>query len=105
VRRPIRAARQGVGKMLDTLAGIVIGTFLVVVASQGKTADMIALAKRDRAFLQWAVAVGILLYLRGIPELAEPVKWLIVLAFLGLFLTKSGEIQKNAGEFWKSLGA
>jgi hypothetical protein len=105
MRRLIRAALRGVGKVLDTLAGITIGVFLVAVASRGKTTDMIALAKRDRAFLQWAVAVGILLYLKGFPALADPVKWLIVLAFLGLFLTKSDEIRKNAGEFWKSLGA
>jgi hypothetical protein len=90
--------------MLDTLAGIVIGVFLLTVASKGKTSEMVALAKRDKAFLQWALAVGILVYLRGIPALAEPVKWLIGLAFLGLFLAKYPEIEKNARIFWDSLG-
>jgi hypothetical protein len=90
--------------MLDTLAGIIIGVFLLTVASKGKTPEMVALAKRDRAFLQWALAVGILVYLRGIPALAEPVKWLIGLAFLGLFLGKYSDIEKNARIFWDSLG-
>jgi hypothetical protein len=91
--------------MLDTLAGIVIGVFLLTVASKGKTSEMVALAKRDKTFLQWALAVGILVYLRGIPALAEPVKWVIAMAFLGLFLNKYPEIVKNARTFWDSLGA
>jgi hypothetical protein len=91
--------------MLDTLAGIVIGVFLLTVASKGKTSEMIALAKRDKAFLQWALAVGILVYLRGFPALAGPVKWLIGMAFLGLFLSKYQDIEKNARTFWDSLGA
>jgi hypothetical protein len=90
--------------MLDTLAGIIIGVFLLTVASKGKTPEMVALAKRDKAFLQWALAVGILVYLRGIPALAEPVKWLIGLSFLGLFLGKYSDIEKNARIFWDSLG-
>jgi hypothetical protein len=90
--------------MLDTIAGIAMGLFLLTVASRGKTGNMVDLAKRDRAFLQWAVAVGILVYLHGVPELAGPVRWLIVLSFIGLALTKSDEIKKNAGSFWQSLG-
>ena len=90
--------------MLDTIAGSAFGLFLLSVALKGNAGDMIALAKRDRAFLQWAVAVGILVYLHGIPELQGPVRWLIVLAFMGLLLTKGEDIKKNVVSFWGSLG-
>lgn len=90
--------------MLDSIAGVAMGIFLLTVASKGKTGAMIDLVKRDRAFLQWAVALGILLYLHGIPELAGPVKWLIVLALIGLFLSKSDTIKENLTLFWQQIG-
>lgn len=90
--------------MLDTLAGVLFGLFLLSVATKGNTQQMIALAKRDKAFVQWAVAVGILIYLNGIPALSGPVKWLILLAFLGLGLTRGEAIKDNLGAFWAQIG-
>lgn len=90
--------------MLDTLAGSFFGIFLLSVAVKGNAGDMITLAKRDKAFLQWAVAVGILVYLHGIPELQGAVRWLIVLAFVGLLLTKGDTIKQNVIDFWGQIG-
>ena len=90
--------------MLDTLSGVVIGLYLLSVVIKGNTGDMVKLAKRDKAFLQWAVAVGILMYLHGVPELRGPVRTIIVLAFFGLFLSKSEAIKENVGLFWNQLG-
>lgn len=90
--------------MLDAAAGIFIGLFLLSVAVKGNTGDMIALAKKDKAFLQWAVAVGILMYLHSIPSLQGPVRWLIVMAFIGLGITKLSTIKTNMANFWNTLG-
>lgn len=90
--------------MLDTIAGITLGLFLLSVAVKGNTKKMIDLAKRDKAFMQWAIAVGILAYLHGIPELRSTVRMLIVLAFVGLGLSKQDSIKENGLKFWQSLG-
>lgn len=91
--------------MLDSISGVALGIFLLSVAVKGNTTDLINLAKRDKAFLQWAVAVGILLYLHGIPELRGAVSWLIAMAFIGLLLNTQGKLKDNVSVFWKSLGA
>lgn len=90
--------------MLDTLSGVLIGLYLLSVAVKGNTTDLIAQAKKDKAFLQWGVAVAILVYLHGIPEFKGPVRTIIIIAFFGLFLSQSENIQKNVGLFWKQLG-
>lgn len=95
--------------MLDTIASLILGGFLVTVAVKGKSADMVTLAKRDRAFLQWAIAVGVLYYLYGIPELHEAMGYIIALAFVGLFLgvysKADSTFQSQVQMFWQSLGA
>lgn len=90
--------------MLDTLSGLLVGAFLLTVAVRGKSSDMVALAKEDRAFLQWAIAVGILLWLYNVPELRGILGTLIAAAFIGLFLTKGPTIAAQASAFWKSIG-
>lgn len=91
--------------MLDTLAGLLIGAFLLTVAVRGNSGKLVDLAKRDHAFLQWAIAVGVLYYLYNVPQLHDVMGWLIVLAFLGLFLTSGPKIAEQATNFWHSLGA
>lgn len=90
---------------LDTLAGVAIGCFLLAVAVRGNSSALIETAKHDRAFLKWAIAVGILMYLYGIPEIKGPIALLIFAAFLGLGLTAGDKIATNGKKFWQSLGA
>jgi chromate transport protein ChrA len=91
--------------MLDTIAGLIIGVFLLTVAVKGNTKEMMALAKRDKAFLQWAIAVGILVYLYSIPSLKSTMGLLIAAAFIGLGLMAGDKIFAEGKKFWDSLGA
>lgn len=88
---------------LDTIAGIALGGFLVTVAVKGNTPQFIALAKRDKSFLKWAVSVAFLAYLYNIPGMAEPVTLIIFIAFLALFLENGTKITQAASNFWTSL--
>lgn len=88
---------------IDTLAGIVLGVFFLAVAVQGNSSKMIDLAKRDKSFLQWAIALGVLLYLHSIPELKGVMSMLIFISLVGLAITSLGPISQNAQAFWASL--
>lgn len=88
---------------LDTIAGIVIGGFLVAVAVNGNSQALIDQAKKDKAFLKWGVAVGIAFYLYKLPGMAEPVTMIIFAAFLALFLQNGTKIAEQANIFWASM--
>jgi hypothetical protein len=90
---------------LDTIAGIILGAYLLAVAAQGNSGKLIDLAKRDKAFLQWAIAVGILMYLYSIPELKSNVGLIIAGSFIGLGIVKGPVIMDQGSKFWNSLGA
>lgn len=90
---------------LDVLSGVAVGVFLLMVAVKGNSAQMVALAKRDKAFLKWAIAVGILFYMRQAKLLNGPVTEIIVAAFIGLFLIAGDKIIPQVQSFWKSIGA
>jgi hypothetical protein len=89
---------------LDTLSGIAIGTYCVAVAINGNSKALIDQAKKDRAFLKWAVAVGVLGYVYSMPGMAEPIALIIFIAFLGLFLQNGTKITTEATRFWATLG-
>lgn len=89
---------------IDTLSGVAFGAFLIAVASQGNASKLIDLAKRDKAFLQWAIALAILMYLYSIPELKGPMSALIATSFFGLALMAGDNIAKQGKIFWDSLG-
>lgn len=92
-------------KALDTLAGVSFGIYILVIAVRGNTKDAIELAKRDKGFLQWAIALAILMYLYDVPELQGVVSMLILCAFIGLGLIAGDNIIKSTKEFWSQLGA
>ena len=89
---------------LDTIAGLAVGAFLLAVAVQGNSKKFVETIKRDKAFLQWAVAIGILFYLYTIPELKGPIGMLIIAAFIGLGLVAGPKIFSEGGRFWQSFG-
>ena len=89
---------------LDTLSGFLIGTFLLTVAVKGNSAALIEKATRDKAFLQWAIAVAILVYLYSIPELKKSMGMVIAAAFIGLGLVAGDRIISDGAKFWQSLG-
>lgn len=89
---------------MDVMAGLVVGIFFVTVAAKGNSQQALQLAIKDKAFLKWAIAVGLLNYLRGIPNLRGPVTLLITAAFIGLFLLSGSSISAEAKKFWASLG-
>lgn len=89
---------------IDTLAGVAVGAFLLAVAVNGNSPELIELAKRDKAFLKWAIALGILMYLYSIPEIKGPVSLLIFAAFIGLGLTAGSNIAEQGKKFWSSFG-
>jgi len=89
---------------LDTLSGLAVGVFLLVVVVRGNASQLVALAERDKAFLKWAIAVGILFYLRNIKLLSGPASELIAAAFIGLFLIAGDKIIPQVKSFWASIG-
>jgi hypothetical protein len=88
---------------LDTIAGITVGGFLIAVAVNGNSQKLIDQAKADKAFIKWAVAVGIALYMYKIPGMAQPVTMVIAAAFIALFLKNGTKIANQANAFWDSL--
>ncbi len=90
---------------LDVMAGLGVGAFLLIVAVKGNSSQLVTLAEQDKGFLKWAIAVGILYYLRGIPELHESITLLIAAAFVGLFLLSGPQIAQQAESFWNSLSS
>jgi hypothetical protein len=90
---------------LDVVSGIALGVFLLTVVVKGNSPKLVELALRDKGFVKWAIAIGILFYLRDIPEMKGPVTLLIAAAFIGLFLLTGSQIAAQASTFWESLGA
>lgn len=88
---------------LDTIAGVAVGGYLIAVAVNGNGEAFISQAKKDRAFLKWAVAVAILVYAYKAPGMAEPITLIIGIAFLALFLKNGEKISTEAVKFWNSL--
>jgi hypothetical protein len=89
---------------LDTISGVAIGGFLITVAVKGNSPELIEQAKKDRGFLKWAVAVGVLAYIRTIPGMSGPVTSVIAIAFLALFIKNGTKIANQASQFWSVLG-
>jgi hypothetical protein len=89
---------------LDVVSGIALGVFLLTVVVKGNSPKLVELALRDKGFLKWAIAVGILFYLKGVKQLDGPVTLLIAAAFIGLFLIAGDNIIPQAKSFWNSIG-
>jgi len=89
---------------LDTIAAIGVGTYLISVAFQGNGEKLIDTLQEDKAFVKWALAVGIALYAYKIPEARGIVTLIITAAFIGLFLQQGTKISENASAIWNSLG-
>lgn len=89
---------------LDLIASLVIGSYLIGAVVRGNTGPLLELAKRDKAFLKWAIAVAALYYLYGIPELQGAASLLIFAAFLGMVLVNFTNIKSGMSTFWNSLG-
>ena len=88
---------------LDTIAGISFGGYLIAVAVNGNTAQLIETAKRDKGFLKWAIAVAILIYIYRLPGMAKPFTSIIFITFLGLFLQNGTKITEQGEKFWHLL--
>lgn len=88
---------------LDILSGTALGAYLVSVVVHGNSGALLTQAESDKAFLKWAIAVAILYWLYGMPELKGPVALLITTAFIGLAFTTGNNIAASAQSFWNSL--
>lgn len=88
---------------LDTIAGVAVGGYLIAVAVNGNSQALISQANKDRGFLKWAIAVGILTYAYKMPGMSEPVTLIIGIAFLALFLQNGNKITTEATRFWNTL--
>ena len=89
---------------IDLIAGGAVGGYLLTVAMRGNTAKFFALAKRDKAFIKWGIAVAVLGYLYTLPNMHQAIGLIIAMAFLGLFLTNGSKIADGVDNFWKFLG-
>lgn len=89
---------------LDLIAGGAVGVFLLVVVVRGNSSQLVTLAERDKGFLKWAIALGILFWLRGIKLLSGPLTELIAAALIGLFLIAGDKIIPQVKSFWQSIG-
>lgn len=88
---------------LDLIASLVIGAYLIGVVVKGNTQKLLSLAKRDKAFLKWAIALAILWYLYNVPELKGPVGLLIFAALLAFFMGNLTAIQGGVSVLWNNL--
>ena len=88
---------------LDLIAGLIIGGFMVGAVARGKTADLIALAKRDAGFLKWAIALAALFYIRQLPDINGIATGLTAAALIAFLLLNINSISKNAAQIWNSL--
>lgn len=88
---------------LDTTAGIILGAYLIAVAVNGNSGLLLTYAQRDKAFLAWAVAVGVIYYLHTIPELKGPVSILIAMAFVGFGINAGVKFQDNIKNIWATI--
>ena len=88
---------------LDVLSAMIVGLYFVAVAIHGNTAKLMEYAKRDKAFLKWAIAVAILAYLYSIKEIRGPAGLLIACAFILFFLQNVKTISDNAAKAWAGL--
>jgi hypothetical protein len=89
---------------LDLIAGGAVGVFLLIVVVRGNSPQLVELAKRDKAFLPWVIALGVLFYLRGVKLLNGPVSELIAAALIGLFFIAGDKIIPQVKSFWQSIG-
>lgn len=89
---------------LDVLSGVAIGVFLLMVVVKGNSAQMVTLAEKDVGFIKWAIALGILFYLKDVPMLKGPLTEIIIAALVGLFLIAGDNIIPQAKSFWASIG-
>jgi len=89
---------------LDVASGVALGVFLITVVVKGNSKALVTLAERDKSFLKWAIALGVLFYLRGIGALKGPITELIAASFIGLFLVAGDKIIPQAKSFWQSIG-
>lgn len=87
----------------DILISLIIGAYLIAVAVRGNSAQLWEYAKRDKAFLKWALAVAILAYMYGIKEIRAIAGLLILAAFALFFMRNINPITQNASAFWASL--
>ena len=88
---------------LDIIAGLIVGGVMVGAVARGKTADLIALAKRDAGFLKWAIALAALFYVKQIPDVSGIANGLIAAAIIGFLLLNVGPITSNASQVWGAL--
>lgn len=88
---------------LDLIAGLIVGGYLVGVVVRGNTGELIELAKRDKAFLKWAIAIAALFYLRQFAGTQGIIDGLISAAIVGFLLANITAIKKNASEIWTTI--
>lgn len=90
---------------VDSLAGILVGAYLIAVVVNGNSKKLIEISRKDAAFWKWAIAFSVLVYLYNIPEISGPMAYIIALAFLGLFLSNIDPLQKGFADLWSQFGA
>jgi len=89
----------------DAVAGIFFGLFLVATVMHGNSGVLVKYAKRDVAFVKWAIAIALLILIRNNSGNDRSlVNLLIIGAFVALGLNAGPSIAKNASAFWQSLG-
>ncbi len=89
---------------LNTIGSLIAGGFILTVVVNGNTKKMIELAKRDKAFLKWFIAVLILLYFQKSKILGKDFTLIITMAFIGLFVSQGKKISDGFEKFWSYLG-
>lgn len=89
---------------LDTIATLGAGAYILTVAVNGNAGKMVDLAKRDKAFLKWLIALAILWYMYNTEILGKEMTLILTMVFVGLFITSGAKITEGFAEFWKFLG-
>ena len=89
--------------MLDSLALLIVGIYLLAVAIKGNAKGLIAEVKQDKAVIPWLISAGVLLYLLKIPELHDIAVFLIIWVIFVIYTGPSG-IATSIADFWHEIG-
>lgn len=89
---------------LDTIASIAAGGYVLTVAINGNASNMVDLAKRDKAFLKWLIALAVLWYIYKTKMFGKEMALILMMVFVGLFISAGANITDGFKNFWKYLG-
>ena len=87
----------------SAIASLIIGAFVVKVATAGNAKRMSELAVEEKGFVKWFLALAVLMYIKNVPALSKIGGELVFMALLGFTITALPNLQSEIKTFWSNL--